>query len=385
MNNTTVEQRITSKGPKRILSLDGGGIRGVLTLEYLSWLEEVLRKRHGGDPEYRLCDYFDLIGGTSTGAIIAVELALGHEVKRVQKLYHTLAKDVFKGNLIAIPGLAPKFPRGSLSELLKNEFGDITLGSPKIKTGLAIMTKRLDTNSAWIIHNNPLGKFYDPGGNACIPNKDYLLRQVVRASAAAPFYFEPERIKIAEGLEGAFVDGGVSTFNNPALQLFMMATLRGYGYNWPMGEDNLLLISVGTGSEKTMATEAIFKMMALQVMGHSLVSLINDCDTLTQAMLQWFSGSRTAWLIDSEMGDLNDDLVAGLKLLTYIRYNVKFEREWIRDKLGMVLTDAQVNGLCGIDNIKSVRLLEDLGKKTAEKQVKEDHLSAIFDRYRHGR
>src|SRR6516165_1075454 len=59
-----------STGPKRILALDGGGIRGILTLEYLSAIENILRTRSGrGD--FLLCDYFDLIGGTSTGSTIA--------------------------------------------------------------------------------------------------------------------------------------------------------------------------------------------------------------------------------------------------------------------------------------------------------------------------
>jgi patatin-like phospholipase/acyl hydrolase len=62
--------------PKRILALDGGGIRGVLTLEYLEAIEALLRQRRN-DPDLLLSDYFDLIGGTSTGSIIAAGLACG--------------------------------------------------------------------------------------------------------------------------------------------------------------------------------------------------------------------------------------------------------------------------------------------------------------------
>ena len=56
--------------PKRILALDGGGIRGLLTAGLLQRIEDLLRARAGGDPAFRLSDYFDLIGGTSTGSII---------------------------------------------------------------------------------------------------------------------------------------------------------------------------------------------------------------------------------------------------------------------------------------------------------------------------
>ena len=62
-------QRLRAPGPKRILALDGGGIRGALTLGYLKRIEAILRTRHNR-PDLRLCDYFDLVGGTSTGAIM---------------------------------------------------------------------------------------------------------------------------------------------------------------------------------------------------------------------------------------------------------------------------------------------------------------------------
>ena len=81
-------------GPKRILSLDGGGIRGALTLGYLKRIEEVLRDIYK-DPKLRLCDYFDLIGGTSTGSIIAAGLATGMEVEDLRKLYMDLGGKIF--------------------------------------------------------------------------------------------------------------------------------------------------------------------------------------------------------------------------------------------------------------------------------------------------
>ena len=75
----TLLERLTAEGPKRILALDGGGIRGVLTLGFLERIEQILRDRHN-NPNLRLSDYFDLIGGTSTGSIIASALAIGMEV-----------------------------------------------------------------------------------------------------------------------------------------------------------------------------------------------------------------------------------------------------------------------------------------------------------------
>jgi uncharacterized protein len=81
--------------PKRMLALDGGGVRGILTLQYLARLEATLRRRHGR-PTLVLSDYFDLIGGTSTGAIIAGALALGMPVDKIQALYRKLATLIFR-------------------------------------------------------------------------------------------------------------------------------------------------------------------------------------------------------------------------------------------------------------------------------------------------
>ena len=68
-------ERCRTPGPRRIPALDGGGIRGVITLGVLAGLEQQMRERRG-DPDYRLCQFFDLIGGTSTGAIIATGAGL---------------------------------------------------------------------------------------------------------------------------------------------------------------------------------------------------------------------------------------------------------------------------------------------------------------------
>src|SRR5262245_3542937 len=81
--------------PKRILALDGGGIRGVLTLEYLGVIEDMLKARTQRS-DFRLSDYFDLIGGTSTGAIIAATLACGMAVGDVKRLYRELGESVFR-------------------------------------------------------------------------------------------------------------------------------------------------------------------------------------------------------------------------------------------------------------------------------------------------
>src|SRR6187431_590931 len=104
--------------PKRILSLDGGGVRGILTLQYLAAIEALLRVRYG-DPRLVLSDYFDLIGGTSTGAIIAGGLALGLDVATIEGMYTDLAAKIFKKPFFRIGAFVPKFGNHALEAALK--------------------------------------------------------------------------------------------------------------------------------------------------------------------------------------------------------------------------------------------------------------------------
>ena len=66
-------------------------------------------------------------------------------------------------------------------------------------------------------------------------------------STAAPIYFPPQEVEVGSN-QFVFQDGGITPFNSPALVLFLLATLPEYGVNWPVGEDRLLIDSVGTGS-----------------------------------------------------------------------------------------------------------------------------------------
>ena len=78
-------ERLKAETPKRILSLDGGGARIILSLGFLEELERVLRDRHE-KPDLRLCDYFDLIGGTSAGALVEGSLSRGLHAESLPRL-----------------------------------------------------------------------------------------------------------------------------------------------------------------------------------------------------------------------------------------------------------------------------------------------------------
>lgn len=380
MKRVTLSEHLFGLGPKRILALDGGGVRGVLTLGYLKRIEHILQQRYGA--ECRLCDYFDLIGGTSTGAIIATGLALGFTVEKLQLLYHELASEIFKKPFWRVGLIGSKFPTEPLARALQTHFGDATLGSDELNTGLMVITKRLDTGSPWVIHNNPKGIFYDRHGSEAqlVPNRNFLLRQVLRASTAAPHYFEPERLEVAQGLEGVFVDGGMSPFNNPSLQLLFLATLGGFGLNWPLGPDKLLLVSVGTGyMDLRVSPEQVMTMSAAMLSIRALTSLMSDCDWLTQTFLQWISNSPTRWEIDREIGDLQGSLFGKQQWLSYLRYNVHLDPGWLKATLDINMGTQQTMSLFEMDDPKNIEVLSALGMAGASVQVKQDHFPASFD------
>lgn len=368
--------------PKRILALDGGGLRGILTTGFLQRIEDLLRDRHGGDPGFRLCHYFDLIAGTSTGAIIAAALAIGWTVSDIRAKYMSLGKKVFEKSLLRQGLFRAKYDAGKLSEELKEVYGANTaLGGPELQTGLVVVTKRLDTGSPWPISNNPRGKYFAARPGGVIGNGDYPLWQVVRASTAAPVYFEPERITIAsapgmKAVEGDFVDGGVSPYNNPALQALMYATLEGYRIGWPTGADSLLLVSVGTGSANAgVKTAAVAAAHGIK----SLVSLMEDSAALQETMLQWMSSSATARVFDREIGDLKNDLVARSPLIGYLRYNVDLGKESVQKLDPALADDAQIASLTEMDAPENMEVLYKLGCLAADRDVRGADFPVRFD------
>jgi uncharacterized protein len=375
----TRDEHLFGSGPKRVLALDGGGVRGIISLAYLERLEAILRQRFGS--ETVLADYFDLIGGASTGAIIATGLALGLPVERLIATYLSLAGKGFRRSS-RFAFLAPKFQAGPLLEQIRAQVGDTTLGSAQVKTGLAIIAKRIDTGSVWVFHNNPRGRWFNDAGpdpNA-VPNEDLQLTQLLRASTAAPTYFAPEPIEIAHGISGTFVDGGVSPHGNPGLLMFLLATLQGYGFRWPTGTEHLLLASVGTGHHPMTPSRMPSKHAPpLLHAALALKSVMDDCNWLNQTMLQYLGQSPTPWRIDDEIGDLSGDQLGLAPAFHYLRYDMVYSSHWFDGEIGVRLEQRELDGLTRFDEPAiSPRLLE-LARLAANKQIAEAHLPADFD------
>ncbi len=371
-----------TKGPKRILALDGGGIRGALTLGYLQKIEDVLRKQHNNDPNFRLSDYFDLIGGTSTGSIIASCLAIGMGVREIKTMYFELGGKIFAKKykwwkIFQIDDLIKAgYNEKPLEQELQKVFADITLGDPRIKTGLCIVAKRADTNSVWPLINHPAGKYFSSSDGM---NKDILLWKAVRASSAAPTYFLPQLIDVGGGLNtAAFVDGGVSMANNPTLQLLMIATLEGFPFRWSWGSENLSLVSVGTGMSKWQQIPTNVKKNNLLNWAKQIPDmLMQDASWHNQIILQWLSQSPTAWHIDGEIGDLKNDFLGSRKkdgaMISYLRYNTWLDAVSLKSLTGKEYTKKQIDDLVEMSNADSRFELYEIGEKSAAQEISDNH------------
>jgi len=351
------DRHLFGSGPKRILALDGGGVRGAISTAFLERIEQLLRERQGAD--VCLADHFDLVGGTSTGAIIAGALALGYGTAYLKHFYFKLAPRVFRKPWWRMMYWHAKFDAEALRREIESVVGERKLESGDLRTGYALVAKRIDTGSPWLLMNNPRAPFWkDPADKSYVGNRHYRLSNLVRASTAAPVYFDPEVLEIIQGEpHGLFIDGGISPYNNPSLALFMITQLKAFGLTWPTGPDKLLIVSVGTGGYRTsLSSIQARKMLAFRLAIHALGGMITDSQNQALALLQWLGQCPQPWTIDSEIGTLAADRLAGGPLFRFVRYDVKLERSWLKDVLGLAIGDKELNTLREMDNPASIKL-----------------------------
>jgi predicted acylesterase/phospholipase RssA len=138
-----------------MLALDGGGIRGLITIEILGRLEALLRDAYG-DQDLVLADYFDYVGGTSTGAIIATGIARGMTVDKIRTFYLEGGRVMLKPAAFLTRFLYHRNVATGLTAALKAELGESTLlGDPAMRSLLLLVMRNEDTDSPWPLSNNP--------------------------------------------------------------------------------------------------------------------------------------------------------------------------------------------------------------------------------------
>jgi hypothetical protein len=380
-----LRQRIAKPGQKKMLAIDGGGIRGVLSLGVLRRIEALLQEK-SGKPNYRLADYFDYIAGTSTGGIIAAGLSKGMSVDEILKFYRDAGPQMFvKTNLLN--RLRQKYDSEPLAEQLKAVFGETTeFGSPELKTLLLLVMRNATTDSPWPLSNNPYARYNDSG--RLDDNLKFPLWQLVRASTAAPVYFPPEVILLknedkSQEKEFIFVDGGITMYNNPAFQMFLMATLDCY---WPKGPtahfqtgaDKLLIVSVGTGTSPDVKAglnpdDMNILFNATTIPSALMFAALNEQDLLCRVFGDCLAGDK----IDRELGDLvscSGPVAKEQKLFTYMRYNAELTRKGL-DELGCTSIKPEV--VQKLDSIAGIGNLLEVGEAVGRIKVTDAHFAGF--------
>jgi hypothetical protein len=367
-------ERLDRPGPKRLLALDGGGIRGVIALEVLRKLEDSLREALGAGSDFVLSDYFDYIGGTSTGAIIATALALGTPVAELQRQYMEGTKTMFRMAAFYKQALA-KHTDTEIGKMLRMFFGEhTTFGDEKLKTLLLLVMRNATTDSPWPLSNNPRAKYCDRSRDDC--NLDLPLWRLVRASTAAPTYFPPEVVRVGT-TDYVFVDGAVTMYNNPAFLLFLMATLPEYRLEWPTGEENMLLVSVGTGTAAQSNGTLKPSQMTLLYNASQLPAALIYAAANEQDMLCRVAGRcRFGNPLDRELGDLispDTDGIFGERKFTYVRYNPDLSPEGLA---ALGLHGIESRNVQRIDSITHIEDMATVGRAFA-RHVSLDHLGSF--------
>lgn len=217
----------------KVLSIDGGGIKGVIPAVVLSELE----KRTGK----RCSDMFDLIVGTSTGGILALGLSLGWPAKDLLKIYTDRGKDIFKNHSFRIIRslgyiLEAKYDEDDIENVLEDYFLHYNFGDCKTKT---MITAYDPVYSETIFFKSWKDSF-----------KYLKAKDVARCTSSAPTYFKPKKINIL-GKETCLIDGGVF-INNPALSAYT-TTIK---YN-PCEEIEVLSLGCGNVTNKLTTKKVV--------------------------------------------------------------------------------------------------------------------------------
>lgn len=256
----SAEIRIQQKKIFRILSIDGGGIKGLLPATILAELEKTL-------PE-PLVNYFDLICGASTGAIIALAIAVQKQAAVIKSLYENNAGKIFKKNLLNLRYRV--FGDGGVynSSLLEQLLKDMLVDEQKkhylmkdAKTILCIPAINLTTGNV-VVFKSP-HTVEQPSKEELTGDEDKEMYKVAMASCAAPLYFKTTELK-----NSFYADGGLWA-NNPSLIGIVEAIRCGVNLK------EIRVLSLGTGSYVFQKTQRVARKMNLLNWGRCGLELVD--------------------------------------------------------------------------------------------------------------
>ena len=143
------------------------------------------------------------------------------------------------------------------------------------------------------------------------------------------------------------------------------------GIGWDVGPDKLTIVSIGAGTfrdrfEASTLTRAASVRLALRAM----IQQIGDNQQLILTLMSLLSESPTPWPINAELGDLGSLVAPRGALFRFLRYDIKLEGEWLRERVGATVTAEQVRQMRRLDDARSMPLLSELAAEAARRQVK---------------
>lgn len=228
----------------RILSIDGGGIRGIIPGKVLIELENEIKSQYGSDKN--ISDYFDLITGTSTGGILALGLCIPgangiqkYSAQDLLNIYVERGDEIFDistwKSITSVGGLTDeKYDATELEDAIQDYFGNVMLNE-LIKDCLITTydIKRRKTH------------FFTKSDSINDKKKNFYVKDIARATSAAPTYFETAKIKSSANITYPLIDGGLFA-NNPA----MCAYAEARKVHNVSDSSSMMILSLGTGKAK---------------------------------------------------------------------------------------------------------------------------------------
>lgn len=316
----SVNPPIRNKKLTRVLCIDGGGIRGILPGQVLVALENKLRYK-SGNPEAQIADYFDFVSGTSTGGILTCALVTPDPQNPTRPLYS--ASDAVKiylehgSEIFDVPTwhkirtgdgiFEEKYPREPIESVLKKYFGD-TLLSDLLRPCL-ISSYDVRRSKPHFFTQHKAQEMRESGNMGY----DFYVRDVARATSAAPTFFEAANIRSMSDVEYPLVDGGVFA-NNPTLCAY--SSVRQIDFEaekkFPAAAE-MLVFSLGTGaSQKSYDFESVEKWGTVQWI-RPIITIMMDgvAKTVHYQLMQIFDavGKPDQYVrIDPIIGDAKYDM-----------------------------------------------------------------------------
>ncbi len=281
---------------KYVLSLDGGGIRGIIPAVVLQEIENRTGKK--------ISEMFDLISGTSTGGILALGLTKKDDNGKIQysanallNLYLENGGKIFESKFSHKCGswngiIGPKFPHKNIEKILKEYFNQTKMGDAMVPT--MVTTYDIEGRQPYFLKS-----WSDE-------NKKVLIKEAARATSAAPTYFSPALVNVYEDegtkkISKALVDGGVF-INNPAVSAYAEAKRI-------FNTDEIVVVSIGTGQltrpyhhKKTRSWGALKWIKPL------LDCMFDGVSDATDYQMGYFLSKDRFFRLQVELNNANDDM-----------------------------------------------------------------------------